>query len=107
MTYFNIFLASSALQKLVNHDLPLPVSYKLYKAIKKLNVDIEFFRDKEAELKEKYKSEDSSAFNDEMNALLALTVDWNDAPIEMHVDDSINLSPADIEALAPFVVFVE
>lgn len=107
MTYLKILLAAPSLQKLVRQDMPLQVSYRLYKLIRHLNEEIEFFKEKDGELHAKYSDVDSKEYIDEYNSLLNLETDWNEVPIELKTDLLVDLSVSDIDGLEPFVKFVE
>lgn len=107
MTYYNIVAASPSIQKMVRQDLPLFVSYKLYKMINHLNEEITFYQNKVEELQSKYNGVNSQEYLDEYNALINLEVDWDEKPIDVNINLGINISAADVSALEPFINFVD
>ena len=104
MTYFQLLNAAHGFQKLVRKNLPLRTSYKLSKMVRRVNEELDFFRAKEAELREKHEYKIPAK---EYEELLNLEIDWTEDKIEIPLDDHIILSVADIEALTPYVEFKE
>jgi len=104
MTYCNLLNSVPAFQKLIRQDLPLRTAYRLSKMVRKINEELSFFREREAELKAKYEFKIPA---NEYNELLNLELDWDEPKIEILLDENINLSVADIEALTPFIEFKE
>lgn len=104
MTYFQLLNAAHGFQKLVRENLPLRTSYKLSKMVRRVNEELDFFRAKEAELREKHEYKIPAK---EYEELLNLEIDWTEDKIEIPLDDHIILSVADIEALTPYVEFKE
>lgn len=104
MRIYDVINAIPPLQKLVREDLPLRTAYRLSKMVRKVNEELDFFREKEAELKSAH---EYAIPANEYNELLHLDIDWDEPKIEIPLDDSITLSVADIEALTPFIEFKE
>ena len=104
MTNIILLNAVPAFQKLIGQDLPLRTAYKLSKLVRRVDEELDFFRAKEAELREKHEYKIPAK---EYEELLNLEIDWNEDKIEIPLDDHIILSVADIEALTPFIEFKE
>ena len=120
-----IIKAYMAINKLYEQKLPLSVSHKLWMLRQKLTPTWDFQVDKEHEVILKYdpnisvdgnvtfKSDaDSKACREEYNKVCAelenIDVDLGDfKKVTIHLDDKIELSLGDIEALDEFVDFVE
>lgn len=104
MKTYNLVEAVPALQKLVRENLPLRTAYRLFKTVRKVNEELDFFKAKEAELKAKHEYKVPVS---EYNELLNLEIDWDEPRITIPLDDNIAMSAADIEALTPFIEFKE
>lgn len=104
MTLYNILLARSGMQKLVGQNLPLKTAYRLSKIVRKVNEELDFFREKEAELKARHEYKVPA---DEYEELLNLEIDWEEPKVEIPLDENVSLSAADVEALDEFVSFKE
>ena len=104
MRYIRLLNAISGFQKLIGQDLPLRTAYRLSKMVRKVNEELDFFRAKEAELREKHEYKIPAK---EYEELLNLEIDWTEDKIEIPLDDHIILSCADVDALTPFIEFKE
>lgn len=104
MTYTIILNAVQGFQKLVRQDLPLRTGYKLSKMVRRVNEELDFFRQKEAELRAAH---DGNIPQSEYDELLNFEIDWNEDRIDIPLDSSIQLSCADVDALEPFINFTE
>lgn len=109
MKYIDILSSVPSFQKLVKQDLPLPISYKLMKLIRKINEELEFYKMKEGEINQKCR--DQNLRDDERVAKIAelqsYEIDWDFEPMKLKLSDSILLSCSDIDALSQFIEFVE
>ena len=104
MTLYNILAAKNGIQKLVGQDLPLKTAYRLSKIVRRVNEELDFFREKEAELKAKHEYKVPA---NEYEELLRLEIDWDEPKVEIPLDENVSLSAADVEALDEFVEFKE
>lgn len=120
-----IIMACKVLNKLYEKDLSLSVSYKLFRLRNMLRDQWEFQQEKESALFEKYnptvgldgvldfgsKEQEESfrhEFNDLMKEMAEMDVDIGDFnKITLHLDDNLDLSMSDIDALSDFIDFVE
>ena len=107
MTYERIVGAVPTFQKLVMQDLPLPVAYRLSKLVRAVNEELAFFQSESGKIRERHEDPNSPAIAREMEALLALDVEWEAPPVRIEIDDKLRLSCADIDALDGFVEFYE
>lgn len=107
MTYVKLVGAVPTFQKLVRQDLPLPIAYRLSKLVRAVNEELAFFQSESAKIRERHEDPNSPGITQEMEALLALDVEWNVPPIRIAIDDKLRLSCADIDALDGFVEFYE
>lgn len=120
-----IVRAFNTIQALSTRKLPLSVSHKLWMVMTVLKPHYEFQSQKENEIFDKYQpilkpdgtfefqSPDAErAFSEEFGALMKemadLDVDLGDyKKVTLHLDDNIEMSVGDIEALNEFVEFAE
>ena len=113
-----IISAIGALGKLSATDLPLKTAYNVKKSIDLLQKEVDFFNQERKKLLEKYgaENEDGSFTLREdalldaqrsMEELLAMEVAPDIPAVSIPLDDGIQLSANDIEALTPFVTFIE
>lgn len=93
MTYYALLNAVPSFQKLVHQDLPLQSAYKFSKIVRKINEELDFYKER--------------ASIDSTDELLEFEIDWNEEKIVIPVTTNIELSCSDVEALEPFVVFTE
>lgn len=93
MTYYNIINAVPSFQKLVHKDLPLQSAYRFAKIVRKVNEELEFYRER--------------SDVDGADELLNFEIDWDEEKIEIPITTDIELSCADVEALEPFITFSE
>lgn len=107
MTYEKLIGAVPTFQKLVRQDLPLPVAYRLSKLVRAVNGELAFFQSESGKIRERHEDPNSPAIAQEMEALLALDVEWDAPPVRIAIDDKLRLSCADIDALDGFVEFYE
>jgi len=125
MKQSKIIRAYKTLNKIAQDKLPLPVSHKLWTLTRVLQPHWDFQTEKEAEVFQKYDpkyNEDGSMdFGTEERAkecrkeyeqvvkeIADLDVDLGDfKKIILHLDDNLNISIGDIDALSDFVDFVE
>ena len=125
MKQFKIIRAYKTLDNLASQKLPLSVSHKLWTLAHTLQPHWDFQTEKEAEVFKKYEptydKDGSMNFGTEERAMECkaeyektvaeianLDVDLDDfKKIVLHLDDKIDISIADIEALSDFVDFVE
>lgn len=107
MTYYNLITAVPAFQKLVGQSLPLPIAYKLSKMIRRVNEEMDFFRSRVEEVRNRHEGPRSPAQTQEENELLAFSVEWDMPPVEIPITENLRLSCADLDALAGFVTFTE
>ena len=100
MKLIEIVNARMALQKLAEQDLPLSTAFELVELIEKCNRHLGFFsqmRQKLGALPDETKLAELENFD---------VPDLDGLPIEIHADDSLRLSAADVKALEPFVKFL-
>lgn len=95
MTYKEILLASSTLQKLVGQNLHLRQAYQLTKIVEKINGELEFFTAKNAEIMASGKSDEEKIKM--VDELLGLEIDWGLDPLVFSIEDDIKLSANDLE----------
>ena len=125
MKQFKIIRAYKTLTKLAQEKLPLSVSHKLWTLSRILQPHWDFQTEKEADVFDKYDpkfnadgsmdfgtKENAEAFKAEYEKTVAeiadLDVDLGDfKKIVLHLDDKIDISIGDIDALSDFVDFVE
>ncbi len=125
MKQSKIIRAYKTLNKLAEEKLPLPVSHKLWTLSRVLLPHWDFQMEKEAEVFQKYgpkynddgsvdfgSEENAKAFREEYDKLVSelseLDVDLGDfKKVVLHLDDKLDISIGDIEALSDFVDFVE
>lgn len=104
MTYYNLLSAVQGFQKLVGQDLPLRTGYKLSKMVRRVNEELDFYRQREAELRAAH---DGNIPQSEYEELLNFEIDWNEDKIDIPLDSSIQLSCSDVDALESFINFTE
>jgi hypothetical protein len=104
------------LSKLVNESLPVKISYKLSKIIPLLNAELERFEKFRVERISKYGEADEEGntkvlpenvevFVNEMNELMAESIDLDFDPISIDtLPDDTKLSAVEIHSLAKFLV---
>ena len=120
-----IIRAYKTLNKLSQEKLPLAVSHKLWTLSRVLQPHWDFQTEKEAEVFEKYdpkfnedgsmdfgskeKAEECRAeYEKTVKEIAELDVDLGDyKKVVLHLDDKLDISISDIEALSDFVDFVE
>ena len=125
MKQSKIIRAYKALTNISQQKLPLSVSYKLWNLSRLLQPQWEFQTDEEAKVIEKYNpvanADGSMNFGSEERAkeckaeyektvaeIAELDVDLGDfKKVTLHLDDNIDISIGEIEALSEFVDFVE
>lgn len=125
MKQFKIIRAYKTLNDLAQQKLPLAVSHKLWTLSRVLQPHWDFQQEKEAEVFEKYdpkfnndgtvdfgSEEKANEFKAEYDKVVAeiadLDVDLGDyKKVILHLDDKLDISIGDIEALSDFVDFVE
>lgn len=125
MKQFQIIKAYKAINKLYEKDLPVSISYKLFRIRSFLLPHWEFQQDKERSVFDKYSptvdengslkfgtKEDGERFVAEYtklcNELADIDVDTDDIEkVSIPMDINLSLSVEDIEALQGFVEFVE
>lgn len=121
----DIVKAYHVLEKYEQKDLPLKVSYALFKVKSKIKDQVEFQLEKERELYKKYKpvpQEDGSLkfeseeqakefaveFTEKTNELAEIEVDIdNNKKPTISLDQLVDMSMEDIECLEPFIEFTE
>lgn len=104
MTLYDVLNAKSGFQKLVTQNLPVRTAYKLSRMVRRINEELEFYHQREAEIKAKHEYRVPDA---ERAELLNLEIDWTEDKIEIPLDADIHLSCADVDALTPFIEFKE
>ena len=88
-----------ALRRLYAQELPVKTSYQVYQMIEqKINPKLAFFDDKRLEIQKRADHNDS-----ELESLLKEEVDLDIQKIHINIEDNINISPADLAALLPFI----
>lgn len=125
MKQSKIIKAYKVLNKLYEENLPLPVSYKLFKLRSQLAPQWDFQSDKERDVFSRYpvhvnengtlvfeNEEDRSAFMEELGTLCGemaeLDADIGEiTKLTLSLSSGLNLSMEDIEALQDFVDFEE
>lgn len=121
----DIIKAYHVLEKYEQKDLPLKVSYALFKVKSKIKDQVEFQLEKEQELYKKYKpipQEDGSLkfeseevakkfameFTKRIDELADIDVDIdNKKKSRISLDQLVDMSMEDIECLEPFIEFTE
>ena len=103
-----------SLKKLLGTDLPVKVSYKLSKIVKKVNSEIKELEDKRIELIKQYgelkdekievKPENLVLFMSELQTLLDLEIDLDIQPIKLDELGDIKFSAVDLADLEKFIV---
>lgn len=114
LTLLQIKNSETVLNKLLTSPLPVKVSYRLSKIIKKLNDELTQFENSRQKLFEKYGTNDGqgaitvgeqnqAVFLKELNELLSETVELDD--IKIHLDDiaDIKFSAIEIAQLDPWL----
>lgn len=125
MKQSKIVTAYKVLNKLYGEDLPVTVSYKLYKVRNMLTPQWKFQTEKEKAVFDKYNpivSDDGNIkfendeqanafmqeFTDTCNTLADMDIDLEPyEKVVINMNDKINLSMEDIEALQDFIDFAE
>lgn len=125
MKQSTIIRAYKTLNTLSAQKLPLSVSHKLWTLARTLRPHWEFQAEKEAEVFQRYEpkynddgsmdfgsderaKECKAEYEKTVNEIADLDVDLGDyKKIILHLDDKLDLSIGDIEALSDFVDFVE
>lgn len=111
-----IILAIPALSKLRAGDLSLSLAYQLKKNIFALQKEADFFSEQRQKILEKYGKEqengsyfveDTAAANSELESLLEMDVSPDIEILDVAISEDLKLSVNDIDALAPFIRFVE
>lgn len=120
ITYQKVFNVYPMLQKLITMELPVKVSYQLYKIGKKVEDEKSFFVQEEKKLIEKYNGEVDAAgkinFEDDKNReffikeyqeLNNLEIkDLDSLPVKINIEDlNIKLSALEISVLDGFIDF--
>lgn len=114
LTLMQIKNAEAVLNKLLTSPLPVKVSYRLSKIIKKLNEELTQFENSRQKLFEKYGTDDGqgsltvgdqnqAVFLSELNSLLAETVDLEDIKIQLDDIADIKFSAVEIAQLEPWL----
>ena len=99
--------------KLLNADLPIKVSYRLSKTIKKIEEELKHFDTQRIELLKKYgepiengtkyQVKDLEGFNKDMNELLAEKVEINVTTIDLKDIEKASLSAIDLSNLSKLI----
>lgn len=100
MKLIQIVTARGALQKLIVQDLPLRTAYQVVELVEKCNRHLSFY----SQMRQKLGAMPDEKKLSELNNFEILDLD-DSTPIEIHADDSLRLSAADIIDLEPFVRF--
>jgi hypothetical protein len=114
LTLQQLKLAEPSLNKLLTAELPVTVSFRLSRMIKKLAEELVFFEDSRKKLVEKYGVTDSEGkttvtpenqaiFIDEINQLLSVTVELPDVKITVEDLRDVKISAVEIASLEPWI----
>lgn len=107
MTFSQINLAVPAIQCLIAQQLPLSVSYKLYKLSIKINEELKFCAQKETEIRSRYTDLSDAGLAEELGELFTTESDLQVEPIDIRLDSDLKLSVIDIGNLEGFINFIE
>lgn len=122
MKYSTISAAYKSLMKLKDSNFNVKTSYEIYKAIKLLQPQVDFETESVKKLLDKHNiqldDEGKFKFDDEkkakkfieeynakMEELMNMEIDLTYEKFSIPLTEDIKLSPADIEALEPFIDF--
>ncbi len=110
-------VAREAITKLSLCDLPVRIGYKVMKLKVAIERELNLIETARRKAIEKYgekvkdtlkvKPENYQVFTDEMNTFLSEKADLNAFPVHINDISEARISPADIEALLPFLDGVE
>ena len=98
----NLIDAIPALRKLNSLDLPLRMSFKVFKLVEAVNAELAFFTEKREAIQKKADNRDS-----EIQELVNQEVELDAAKVTIIMTDDLRLSAADIAVLMPFIDFKE
>ena len=98
----NLIDAIPALRKLNSLDLPLRMSFKVFKLVEAVNAELAFFTEKREAIQKKADNRDS-----EIQELVNQEVELDVAKVAIIMTDDLRLSAADIAVLMPFIDFKE
>lgn len=118
ITLREIVTAIPALSKLATSDLSLKAAYRLKKNVVALQKEADFFSEERLKILKRNGNvaEDGSVSfapgkkelaEKELSELLGMEVTTDAEPMELSIMENARLSVGDIEALTPFVEFVE
>lgn len=115
----DLLRAKPSLDKILNKEFPLKVSYKLSKLVHRINEELKFFEESRSKLLKKYADgekpdengnikipvENSEKFAEKFNELLSINIQINeDVIVDINqLPDNIELSPIDMNNLSFFI----
>lgn len=118
ITMKELLNAKPSLEKILNKDLPMKISYKLSKLARKLDTELKFFDESRKKLFKKYSDDQKQengqveildeykeTFEKEINDLLDLEIDLNQIQTVKLEDfpDNLELTPIDLMNLECFI----
>lgn len=113
MNQGKVILAIKALDKLKNQQMPLQLSYKVYKLRKELQTHWDWQVEKEMELLERFgepadngmvvKQDSRADFNSALNFISFTEVEQDWTPIRIPMSTELKISAEDIDALDGFI----
>lgn len=122
LKFYEIENIISSLNKLINKELPIMTSYKLFKLIKQISKEYEFLNNKRTELINKYAERDEKnnikynnnnsipikkdmveECNQKLNELMSIEFNVEFEPISIEVLGEISITPKDLLALDKFL----
>ena len=125
MKHSDVIKAYMVLNKMSSDEIPLSISYKLFKVKKMLQPQWDFQNERIDSVMKKYNparqmdgslkfknKKDGEKCADELNKMMeeiaGMEIDFADIKKPLiHLDTDISLSIADIDALSPFIEFIE